>query len=84
MINRLFASCCLFVYILLLATSCKTSAALQSGPAPQREKAEVLKALNRHNIDFTWFTAKADAHFESSALSGSGALQLRIRKGSLV
>lgn len=84
MIHRLLAPCCLFICILFLATSCKTTSALQRGPAPQREKAEVLKALSSHNIDFTWFTAKADAHFESAALSGSGALQLRIRKDSLV
>lgn len=68
----------------LTLTGCKSTAGLKKGTAPQRTKEEVMQALMKHNIDFTWFTAKADAHFESTALSGSGALQLRIRKDSLV
>lgn len=64
--------------------ACSPASRLQKGPAPQRTKEQVLQALSQHNIDFTWFAAKADAHFESSTLSGSGALQLRIRKDSLV
>lgn len=63
---------------------CKTSSMLTGGAAPQRTKQEVLSALESHNIDFSWFAAKADANYESSALSGTGALQLRIRKDSLV
>lgn len=72
--------------ILLVAgfSACSPASRLKDGPAPVRSKSEVLQALSKHNIDFTWFAAKADAHFESSSLSGSGALQLRIRKDSLV
>ncbi len=84
MILKANHSALLIVAILALFTSCKSTSGLHKGTPPSRTKDEVLKALNLHNIDFTWFAAKANAHFESESLSGSGSLQLRIRKDSLV
>ncbi len=51
---------------------------------PEKSKMEIYQVLQDHNIDFEWFSAKADANISSSSLSGSGDLRLRIRKDSLV
>ena len=76
------------VYLVLggigLITSCKTSKNLYEGPPPQRSQQEVQEALNKRNIDFHWFSAKAGGDFESPQFGGSGSMQLRIKKDSLI
>ncbi|MBK8702075.1 MAG: DUF4292 domain-containing protein [Saprospiraceae bacterium] len=71
--------------VMISMFSCKSSSRLiNKGIPPQRNKEEVVKALATRNIAFTWFSARADARLESPEESGSGSLNLRIKKDSLV
>jgi hypothetical protein len=65
--------------------ACKSTKTISSNAAPTvRSKEEVLKALEKRNLDFTWFSAKATGDFESPQFGGSGSMQLRIKKDSLI
>ena len=74
----------LILLILLFSyLSCKTGKIAQND-IPSRSKEEVFAALQNRNVSFKWFSAKADAKFDSPEISGSGSLSLRICKDSLV
>jgi Domain of unknown function (DUF4292) len=68
----------------VLTTGCKTTKNLEQGPPPARSQKEVMDALLKRNIDFTWFAAKGDADFDSETMAGSGTIALRIKKDSLI
>ena len=76
----------LFFYlsVLVLVASCKTSKNLYEGPPPIRNQQELMESLSKRNIEFNWFSAKAGGDFESPQFGGSGSMQLRIRKDSLI
>lgn len=70
--------------LLILMIGCKTSKKLEQGPPPARSQQEVMEALMKRNIDFSWFSAKGDADFDSETMAGSGTITLRIKKDSLI
>lgn len=80
---KIIATYLVLAGIVFLA-SCKTSKNLYKGPPPQRSQQDVNEALNKRNIDFQWFSAKAGGDFESPQFGGSGSMQLRIKKDSLI
>lgn len=67
----------------LMITACKTGKQAL-GEIPNRGLEEVLQSLEKRNMDFKWFSAKASGDFDSPQFSGSGSMQLRIRKDSLI
>ncbi len=68
----------------LFFLACKTTKKIETGPPPIRTQDEIMAALQKRNLDFKWFTAKGDAEFDSAELAGSGTIQLRIKKDSLI
>ncbi len=83
MILRTQAPGCLLIAITFIF-SCKTTKIIEKGPPPIRTQKETLQALQKRNFEFNWFAAKGDAEFESAHLAGSGTMQLRIKKDSLI
>jgi hypothetical protein len=73
----------LLVFCFGILGSCKTTKGVKK-TAPVRSANDIYQAIVDHNIDFGWFSAKADARLESSMMSGSGDLRLRIKKDSLI
>jgi hypothetical protein len=72
-------------FLICFALSCKTNKKISmDGPPPIRKQAEVLTALNKHNFDYTFFSVKASADFEYFDMQGSGSVQIRVKKDSLV
>ncbi len=75
----------LLIFVVLpFVFGCKTKGILSNKQVPILTQAEVYDALLSHNNDFDWWTAKADADIESTSISGSGDLIIRIKKDSLV
>lgn len=74
-----------FVLLLVafLWVGCKTSTRIPRN-LPERSFDEIYQVIEKHNIDFDWFSAKADADITSSKVSGSGDLRLRVKKDSLI
>lgn len=64
--------------------ACKSTKDLHTGPIPVRTQKEVHDALLLRNIDFNHFSGKADFSFENSDQGGSGSLQLRLVRDSII
>lgn len=69
----------------LLMMSCKSKKVTNS-PHDFRERTteDLAEAIEKHNVDYEWFSAKAKIDFKSSYESGRGNSQVRIRKDSLI
>lgn len=81
--SHLFAIGLTTLFIFLLTSwSCQTTKRL--GPIPSRTKEEVISALEKRNIDFQWFSAKASTSIESPEENISGTLLVRMKSDSLL
>ena len=49
-----------------------------------RTTSDLLKAVEKHNNDFEWFSGKAKINFESSYESGRGVANVRVKKDSVI
>ena len=54
------------------------------GPVPNIDKDMALDIIQRHNVDFDWWSVKADIDVESPEISGKGDAIIRIKKDSLI
>ncbi len=51
---------------------------------PKISKEKALDVLSKHNIDYKFFSAKASAEFDAMGMSGSGSMQVRIKKNDQI
>ncbi len=76
------------IYFLLLLglsslMSCKSSKRAADG-FRERSTTDLLRAVEKHNNDFEWFSGKAKINFESSYESGRGVANVRVKKDSVI
>jgi len=64
-------------------TSCKSSKRAADG-FRERSSADLLRAIEKHNNDFEWFSGKAKINFESEEESGRGVANVRLKKDSVI
>lgn len=75
----------LFVCVLTLTfISCKSKKVQTTETFKERTADQLAEAIENHNVDYDWFTAKAKIHFKSSYESGRVTATVRIKKDSLI
>jgi hypothetical protein len=73
-----------YLIVIILSTTCKSNKKITLAPAKIRTQQEVVASIQRRNIDFNFLAIRGTADFEALGMGGSGTLQLRIKKDSLI
>jgi hypothetical protein len=73
-----------FILLILLSIGCKTSKKVVNLPIKQRSQADIVNALKSRYIPFSFLSIKASAEFEALGMGGSGSMNLRIKRDSLI
>lgn len=69
----------------ILILSCKAKKTTTSqNDFRERTTSELSDAVEKHNVDYEWFSAKAKINFKSSYESGRVSATVRIKKDSLI
>jgi len=72
-------------FLTLFLMSCKSKKITNSAnDFRERTTEDLAEAIEKHNVDYDWFSAKAKIHFQSSYESGRVNSTVRIRKDSLI
>lgn len=73
-----------FVFLLSICSSCKSKKLAQNVRPDANTIVTALSILNKHNLDFDWFSAKAKLKYVDPYNSESGTSFIRIKKDSVI
>ena len=75
--------CIVLLLLIGLFFSCKSKKVIRFD-SDQTAKEALMERINDISIDYTWYSAKARIHLETSDMSGGGRMNIRMIRDSLV
>jgi len=75
---------CFLAFLAFSISACKSKKVLKAGELTNRSEKELLQAIEKHNIDCDFLSAKAKLHFKNEYESGTAKVNVRIAKDSLI
>lgn len=78
---RLYKQILLIGIIIFVGSSCATT---KVAPRKSLTKSDVWSILNQHNIEWDWWACKGKVRLNSTDMSGSGKIYLRVKHDSLI